>query len=146
MQSKLIRADGERTFALVFDIDDEVIATLRAFAEEHRLAGSHLTALGAFRRVTLGFFEWERKKYKEIPIDEQVEVLSLVGNIALDERGKPKVHAHVVVGKSDGSAHGGHLLEAWVRPTLEVVLVESETHLQRRLNEEVGLPLISIAE
>lgn len=146
MQSKLIHADGERTFALVFEIDDEVITTLRAFAEEHRLTGSHLTALGAFRRVTLGFFEWQRKQYKKIPIDEQVEVLSLVGNIALDERGKPKVHAHVVVGKSDGTAHGGHLLEAWVRPTLEVVLVESETHLQRRANEEVGLPLISVTE
>jgi predicted DNA-binding protein with PD1-like motif len=75
--------------------------------------------------VTLGFFELTRKNYKEIAIEEQVELMSLVGNIARDDKGEPKLHAHVVVGKSDGTAHGGHLLEAHVQPTLEVVIIES---------------------
>lgn len=146
MKSKLIQDGRERTFALILDTGDEVIAALLAFAQEHHLAGSHLTAIGAFERVTLGFFEWERKDYRKIPIQEQVEVMSLVGNITLDESGKPKVHAHVVLGKSDGTAHGGHLLEGSVRPTLEIVLVESERHLRRRMNAEVGLPLIDASE
>ena len=144
MQAKLIHEQGERTFALVFDTGDEAIAALTAFAKQHALAGSHFTGIGAFSDVVLGYFEWERKDYKRIPINEQVEVLSLVGDIAL-AGGEPKVHAHVVVGKSDGAAHGGHLLAGHVRPTLEVTLIESPTHLQRRSDPESGLALIDLS-
>ena len=111
MKAKLIHDDGEKTFAIVFDKGDEVASGLLAFAKEQNLSASHFTAIGAFERVTLGFFEREQNDYKRIPIDEQVEVLSLVGDIASDGD-EPKVHAHVVVGKADGTAHGGHLLEA----------------------------------
>ena len=142
MKTKLIHDDGEKTFAVIFDKGDEVASGLLAFAKDNNLSASHFTAIGAFERVTLGFFERERKDYKRIAIEEQVEVLSLVGDVALDEGG-PKVHAHVVVGKRDGSAHGGHLLEARVWPTLEVILVESPQHLRRKMDEETGLALIS---
>ena len=124
MKSKLIHDGDEKTFVLVFDMGDEAVANLLAFAKEQKLAASHFAGVGACEHVTLGFFELERRDYKKIPINEQVEVMSLIGNIALEESGEPKVHAHVVVGKSDGTAHGGHLLEAHVRPTLEVFLVE----------------------
>ena len=143
MKTKLIHDDGEKTFAVVFDKGDEVASGLLSFAKDNNLSASHFTAIGAFERVTLGFFERGRKEYKRIVIDEQVEVLSLVGDIALDGD-EPKVHAHVVVGKADGTAHGGHLLEARVWPTLEVILVESPRHLRRKLDEETGLALISL--
>ena len=145
MKSKLLSDGDEKTFVLVFDTGDEVMSGLLDFAKEHKLAAS-LTAIGAFERVTLGFFESERKDYKKIPVNEQVEVMSLVGNITLEESGEPKVHAHVVVGRRDGTAHGGHLLEAHVRPTLEVILVESPTRLRRKMNAEAGLPLIDLTE
>ena len=145
MKSKLLSGGDEKTFVLVFDTGDEVVSGLLDFAKEHKLAAS-LTAIGAFERVTLGFFEWEQKDYKKIHIDEQVEVMSLIGNITLEEGGEPKVHAHVVVGRRDGTAHGGHLLEAHVRPTLEVILVESPARLRRKMNAEVGLPLIDLTE
>lgn len=144
MQAKLLHEQqGEKTFALVFDTGDEVVAGLLDFARQHHLASSHFTALGAFSDLVMGYFDWEKKEYKRIPLPEQVEVLALVGDIALD-RGEPKVHAHVVVGKADGTAHGGHLLEAHVRPTLEVVLVESPQHLQRQSDPESGLALIRL--
>ena len=143
MKTKLIHDNGEKTFAIIFDKGDEVASGLLAFAKENKLSASHFTAIGAFERVTLGFFERERKDYKRITIDEQVEVLSLIGDVALDED-EPKVHAHVVVGKADGTAHGGHLLEARVWPTLEVILVESPQHLQRKVDKETGLALISL--
>jgi predicted DNA-binding protein with PD1-like motif len=145
VKSKLLNDGDGKTFVIVFDTGDEVTAGLLAFAKEHKLAAS-LTAIGAFERVTLGFFESERKDYKKIHINEQVEVMSLVGNITLDESGQPKVHAHVVVGRRDGTAHGGHLLEAHVRPTLEVILVQSPGRLRRKMNAEVGLPLIDLTE
>jgi len=143
VKTKLIHDDGEKTFAIIFDKGDEVASGLLAFAKENKLSASHFTAIGAFERVTLGFFERERKDYKRISIDAQVEVLSLVGDIASDG-GEPKVHAHVVVGKADGTAHGGHLLEARVWPTLEVILVESPEHLRRKVDKKTGLALISL--
>jgi uncharacterized protein len=141
MHAKLLQEQGEKTFALIFDTGDEVAAGLLAFAKQNRLAGSHFTAIGAFSDVTLGYFDWQTKQYRRIPLREQVEVLALVGDIALDQ-GEPKVHAHLVVGKADGTAHGGHLLEAHVRPTLELILTESPRHLQKRYDPETGLALI----
>jgi predicted DNA-binding protein with PD1-like motif len=146
MTSKLIDSGRQRTFALVFDPGEEVVEGLLRFATEQNLAGAHLTAIGAFERVTLGFFELQKKDYKKIPIDEQVELMSLVGNIARDGKGNPKVHAHVVVGKSDGTAHGGHLLEACVRPTLEVLITESAGHLCRTMRPELGLALLDLGK
>lgn len=141
VKSKRLQDQGERTYAVIFETGDEVAGGLLRFAQEHALGGSHFTAIGAFRDVTLGYFDWETKEYRRIPIQEQVEVLALVGDIALQD-GEPKVHAHVVVGKSDGTAHGGHLLEAHVRPTLEVILTESPRHLRKRYDPETGLALI----
>ncbi len=145
MKAKLIHEErGEKTFALVFDTGDEVMEGLTNFAKENDLDAASITAIGAFSGATLGYFDMERKEYKKIPVEEQVEVLSLVGDIATKEDGEPQVHAHVVLGRSDGTARGGHLLEAHVRPTLEVVVVESPEHLRRKTDEETGLPLITM--
>jgi predicted DNA-binding protein with PD1-like motif len=134
---------GERTFALIFKTGEEVIARLTDFATDRSLTACHFTAIGAFSDVTLGFFDWERKTYKKIPVHEQVEVISLLGDIALQD-GKPMVHAHVVLGKSDGTAHGGHLMEGHVRPTLELILTEAPSYLQRKMDQESGLALIDV--
>ena len=143
MRAKIIDEMAPRTWALVFDTGDEVIGPLTQFATLHQLAAARFTAIGAFSQATLGYFDWQKKDYARIPIGEQVEVLSLVGDVALDG-GQPKIHAHVVVGKRDGSAHGGHLLDARVRPTLEVMLVESPARLSRVFDPVSGLALIEI--
>ena len=144
MKSTLLDASGARTWALVFDKADEPVSGLTAFAKAQALGGAHFTAIGAFSEVTLGYFDRKTRDYKKIPLREQVEVLSLLGDVALD-RGEPKVHAHVVVGRADGEARGGHLLEARVWPTLEVVLTESPRHLRKRHDPETGLALIDPA-
>jgi predicted DNA-binding protein with PD1-like motif len=133
--------DGRRTFAIVFDVGDEVTEKLLAFAREHRIRGAYFTAIGALEDVTLGFWDGDRKEYRRIPVNEQVEVLSLMGNVALESDG-PKVHAHIVVGKADGTAHGGHLLQGHVRPTLEIILIEAPSHLRRRFDARTGLALL----
>jgi predicted DNA-binding protein with PD1-like motif len=143
MKAKVINDAPERTVALVFDSGDDVMSQLEAFAADHHLTASRLTAIGAFQRATLGYFNWERKEYEHIAVDEQVEVLSLVGDIALDGS-RPKVHAHVVLGRRDGSTVGGHLLQAQVRPTLEVLLIESPAHLRRVHDPSSGIALIRL--
>src|SRR5439155_1748058 len=75
MKSKLLDSTGQKTFALVFDKEDEVVAGLTAFAKAERLGAAHFTAIGAFSEVTLGYFERARKDYKRMTVAEQVEVL-----------------------------------------------------------------------
>lgn len=77
---------------------------------------------------------------------EQVQVVWLVGDVAIGPDGKPSLHPHVVVSRSDGIARGGHLMAAHVRPTLEIVLTESPRHLRKRKNVESGLALITPQE
>jgi len=145
MQSSLLQDRGERTFVVVFDKGDEVVAGLTTFAAREHLRTSHLTAIGAMRDVTLGYFDRDRRDYTRIPLAAQVEVLSLLGIITLDGS-KPKLHAHIVVGQADGTARGGHLLEGHVWPTLEVIVEESPRHLQRRTDPETGLALIDLKD
>jgi len=144
MKSKLIHeSNGERTFALVFQTDDPVIQLLERFVAEHKVGSARFSAIGALSAATLGYFDWDAKAYTEIPVSRQVEVLSLIGDVAL-KGSEPKVHAHIVVGHSDGSTQGGHLMEAHVRPTLELILVESPRHLHKKVDPESGLALIDL--
>jgi predicted DNA-binding protein with PD1-like motif len=142
---RLADAGGTQTFVLVFDTGDEVTKELLSFSRKQRLDAASFTGIGAFEDVTLGYFDLRTRDYARIPIAEQVEVLSLLGNVASGHDG-PKLHAHVVVGKRDGTAHGGHLIEARVRPTLEIVLVETPAHLRRRSDPATGLALINVLD
>lgn len=143
MKATTLSEREPKSFVLVFDEGDEVMRELTTFAKEHGLTAAHFTAIGAFRDAMLGYFDPRRRDYKRIPMREQVEVLSLVGDVAL-KGAEPVIHAHAVVGRSNGEAHGGHLLEAHVWPTLELVLTESPAHLRRRLDEATGLALIDL--
>jgi uncharacterized protein len=143
MQSKLLDdSGGLRTFVAVLETGDEVMACLQRLAEDEKLSAAQITALGAFQSAELKFFEWETKEYRSIPVPEQTEVATLVGDIALDNAGKPSLHLHVVLGKPDRTAVAGHLAEGRVRPTLEVVITEASAHLHRLKDEETGLALI----
>ena len=143
MRYKLI-SKQPKTFVLIFDIDDEITDVLKNFAVEQHLAASSFKAIGALSSVQLGWFNWNTKKYEiAAELHEQLELLSLIGDIALQD-GKPQVHAHMIVGKSDGTAHGGHLLQAKVRPTCELILTESPTELQKQVDPEIGIALIKL--
>jgi uncharacterized protein len=136
--------DSPKTFILVFEIGDELAEGLLQFAKQQKLSAASFKAVGALSAVRLGWFSWESKKYEpSVTLDEQVELLSLIGDVALKD-GEPVVHAHAVIGRKDGTAHGGHLLKAHIRPTCEVVLTESPTHLQKFIDPQSGLALIKL--
>jgi uncharacterized protein len=134
-----------KTFILIFETGDEIASGLQRFARGQGLGGSSFQGIGALSHARLGWFNLETKKYDQACVfDEQVELLSLIGDIALSD-GEPQVHAHVIVGRSDGTAHGGHLLEARVRPTCELILTESPVLLQKKFDPKSGIPLIQIS-
>ena len=145
MKSKLIHeSHGQRTFAVVLDAGDEIRECLGRFARAHDLSAAQVTAIGAFQRATLRFFDWESRQYEPIPVEEQVEVVSLNGGIALDPEGKPKLHLHAMLGRRDGTALGGDLGDGVVRPTLEVIITESPAHLHGAEDAASGLALIKL--
>lgn len=135
---------SERNFVLVLEDGDEAFAAIIRFAEEQKIGGASFTAIGAFSEATLGFFDFASKSYKEIPVAEQTEVLSAIGDIATGDDGKASLHVHVVLGLSDGSTKGGHLLKATVHPTLEIVIRESAVGFRRRKQPDLGIALINL--
>jgi len=143
MRSKQV-ADNPKTFVVILDTGDEILSSLKHFAQAEHLAGSSFKAIGALSSVELGWFNWQTKQYQTaVKLEEQVELLSLIGDIALKDL-EPQVHAHLVIGRRDGTAHGGHLLNAIVRPTCEIVITERPKHLEKQLDPESGLALIRI--
>jgi len=145
MKSKLASAAaGARAYVVVLDSGEEAFAAISKFAGECGLSGASITALGAFERATVGWFDLREKTYRPIRVDEQCEAVTLVGDIARGDDGKPSVHLHAVLGLSDGSTRGGHFLEGIVRPTLEVVITETPIHLCRIRRPELGVALIDL--
>lgn len=133
-----------KTFILVSEIGDELPAGLLQFAREQKLSAASFKAVGALSSVRLGWFSWESKRCEpSAMLDEQVELASLIGDVAQKD-GEPVVHAFAVVAKKDGTAHGGHLLEGGIRPTCELVLTESPAHLQKFVDPQSGLALIRL--
>jgi uncharacterized protein len=145
MKSKLASAaTGARAYVVVLDSGEEAFAAISKFAGECSLSGASITALGAFERATVGWFDLREKTYRPIRVDEQCEAVTLVGDIARGDDGKPSVHLHAVLGLSDGSTRGGHFLEGIVRPTLEVVITETPIHLCRIRRPELCVALIDL--
>lgn len=132
-----------RRFVLVFETGDDVMGELQRFVEEQNVMAAFFHGLGGFQRANVGFYNLANKQYEPIEIDQQAELLSLNGNVAIYD-GKPKLHIHIALGRRDGSASGGHLLQATVRPTLEIVLDELAGNLHRSDRPDIGIPLLDL--
>lgn len=142
----IIKALGDagelRSWAVILETGEEAMAALQDFARQEGLSGAHLSAIGAFSHGVISYFDWESKEYRNIPVEEQVEVAALSGDVALDPDGQPAVHVHVVLGRRDGSALAGHLSKGVVRPTLELIVTETPAHLHKQIDPQSGLALI----
>lgn len=145
MKSRLIHDDdGQRTYVVILDQGDEVMACLQRFVERERMTAAQVSAIGAFESAVLAYWNWQAREYEEHSVDEQVEALSLLGEVSAEASGKPKLHLHAVLGRRDASTLGGHLMSARVRPTLEVLFTESPAHLRRVHDAAAGLALIKL--
>jgi len=139
----VLLAEGEpKTYLLVFHTGQEVMKGLHAFAKQQGLVAGHLTGIGAISHAVLGYFNPQKKTYERIRVAEQTEVLALTGNLALYDN-EPFFHVHTALGLENGSARGGHLFEAYVRPTVEVILTAFAHPVRRKIDSGTGLPLLA---
>ena len=143
MRSKIMDSATAPTFVLVLDPGDEAVASISSFAREQNLTAAQVTAIGAFERATVGWFDRIAKQYRPIEVDQQCEVLSLVGDIAVGSDG-PTPHLHAVLGLPDGTTRGGHLLRGQVWPTLELIIRDTPAELRKTDRPELGLALIDL--
>jgi uncharacterized protein len=142
MQVQLLNpGESTKQYAVIFYEGDEAFSGLLEFAEKYQVTSAHFTAIGALSGATLGWFDPGRKMYKKIPVIGQHEVIGMSGDIALYQ-GKPVVHAHMVVGSADGTTLAGHVLDAYVSPTLEVMVTVDPITMQKRLDPATDLTLI----
>ncbi len=125
------------------DEGEEAIATLRRFLTEQSIFGGYFAAWGAFSRVKLRYYRATEHEYYDRVLDRQVEVVSLLGNIAcLDD--EPIIHAHMTVGDEQFQTYSGHLAEGTVRPTLEVFVTPFPDELRRRWDTRLNLALLDL--
>ncbi len=143
MKSMIVEDAEVVTYVVVCDQGDEAVAALTQFARAEDLEAAQITAVGAFERAVVGWFDRAEKEYRRIRVDQQCEVLSLIGDVAVGQDG-PVVHVHVVLGLSDGTTRGGHLIEGRVFPTLELVVRETPAQLRKVMRPDLGLALIDL--
>jgi predicted DNA-binding protein with PD1-like motif len=144
MKSTSINDGTHRTFVLVLDQDEEAFKVISDFATREKITGASVSAIGAFSRAKVGWFDLAAKKYKPIDVSEQCEVLSLIGDVAQGDDGNASLHLHAVLGLQDGTVRGGHLLSGLVQPTLEVTITETTVHLRRKKRADLGIALIGV--
>lgn len=132
-----------QTFALAFEAGDEAMQDIAAFARAENVAAARFFGVGGFSEATLGYFDRAEQRYEPIAIGEQVELLSILGNICLKD-GAPLVHAHAVVGHRDGSVRGGHVLRALVWPTLELFVDVYPVQLVKVQQPSLGIATIAV--
>lgn len=145
MKIKSLQKGPQPTYMLVFEPGEEFTATLLEFARAQNIQGAHFTALGAFQNSLLAFFDPNSNEYVEYAVDQQMEVASLTGNISMMD-GDWKIHAHAVLSDLTGSVRAGHLVEGYVRPTLELALAVGVEALKRKLDPGTGLTLLDFTE
>ena len=142
MQVKLVKdTPEEKVYAIVFLKGDEVLSGLTDFAAKYKVADAHFTGIGAISSATTAWLDLDKKMYRPTVTNQQVEVLSLIGDIAAFN-GKPVVHMHAILGRRDGTTVGGHVWELNVNPTVEIFLTANTTPLAKRPDPDSGLKLI----
>jgi predicted DNA-binding protein with PD1-like motif len=134
----------EEYVAARLEAGEEVLASLHELADKYEIGFATIQAIGALQSATLGYFDPSDKEYHQIPVDEQVEVTALSGNISRLEDGQPFAHIHALLSRANGETLGGHLSEGIVRPTLEIVLTLLPGEVVRRKDPLSDLNLWSL--
>lgn len=142
MKVKMVKdTPEEKVYAVIFYKGDDAMSGLTDFAIQNHIDDAHFTGIGAVNGATLAWLDPAAKIYHRIPVTEQAEVISLIGDITIFNE-KPIVHMHAVLARHDGTTVGGHVFELDVNPTLEVMVTVNTVPLKRKPDEASGMKVI----
>lgn len=144
MNLKSIDAKVSRVIVGKIEPDEDLIDAITKLVKTYNIKAGLLNCIGAFKKFTIGYFDLDKKEYKLETFDENVELVSCLGNIAY-KNGKPIIHAHVSVGRPDFSIIGGHLSQpSIISVTGEIYILEIDQKLNRSLDPQFNLSLLNI--
>ncbi len=132
-------------YLLRLEKGEKLQSTIASFCKEKHIQNSTISAIGSLENPTLAHYFVNTKKYTEKTLNGIYELTSLTGTSGLFE-GKPLVHIHVSLSDEEMKGFGGHLVEAFVSATVEVILESSETHYTKSFDETIGLKLWDLQE
>jgi len=124
----------------IVSIDDKtsIVDALTDFVIQKEIMAGEISGLGAVNEATLRYFNPATKQYVDKVFNEQMEISNLTGNISVSE-GKPLLHLHITLGRSDYTAIAGHLMDANVRGACELFVRPLNCIAKKNFNPEVGL-------
>lgn len=128
------------SFFVRLERGEEIISSLAALAEKEDIALGCVSGLGAVDRFTAGVFFPQEKVYRKNDFHGNFEITSLTGTITRMD-GKPYLHLHMSAGNEYGKVMGGHLNEAHVSATCEIVVRVVDGSVGRAFSDEIGLNL-----
>lgn len=134
--------DGKH-YALRFETGEQLVAELTRFVQEQDIQSAWIKGLGGLASAELGFYDLSAKTYSWVQFDEPLELTNLTGNVAR-QANEPALHMHATVSDASMHAHGGHLREAVVGGTVEVMLHAIGGNLTRAFDEATGLNLLDL--
>jgi hypothetical protein len=117
---------------------DLINESLRLIAVEENILNAWINGIGAIDNVKVGYMDVNNKKYQKRNFDEHYELLSLIGNITYKD-GEPFVHTHVTFSNAEYNVFGGHLFDAKITATGEIVLSLTDSKIDREYNENIGI-------
>lgn len=125
-------------YVIRLDRGDEIIGALKDLAKKEGIGLASLTGIGAAGQVTAGVFDTREKMFKGHTWTGDLEITSISGNMnTMNE--EPYTHVHVTIADEQGHAFGGHLTEAVISGTGELVLTELKGLVDRTFDEQTGL-------
>jgi predicted DNA-binding protein with PD1-like motif len=139
-----IQTEIKRVIFAKMEPGEDVLGAIEDVARKHGVQSGQLSLIGAISQAKLGYYHRESAKYRDFTVDEDVEVVSCIGDISTHE-GNLVVHAHMIVADEKGKCWGGHLLPGCtVSVTIELVIIETEIELIRKRDDMTGLNLLHI--
>lgn len=128
---------------LRIDKGEEIIETISALSSIENIKTANVFGIGAVDNVTIGLFESDKKKYCSKQFKQDFEMTSLLGNITTKDE-QVYLHLHINLADIDHHTFGGHLNEAYVSATCEIVIDILDMKIERKFDRETGLNLISV--
>lgn len=122
---------------------EKVIETLKDFCTKNKIRCGYFFGIGALGKAELAHYIVENKKYTSKIFKQPLEIVNMAGNITRMNN-EVYLHCHITLSDEEMKAVAGHLKEATIAATCEIILVKLNASISRKFNDFIGLNLLDI--
>lgn len=137
-------AEFEKMYVIKISAGEKLMESIFKFMNEKNIQSGSINGIGALENTKIGYFDRDQKKYLYKVVEPCCELVSLTGNLAWADDGKPIAHVHVALGLPDYSVVGGHLVEGTVGVVGEMIVIPNEEKIIRKRDDGFGLQFMDL--